>query len=359
MVPEVMVILGSGSDLEIAKKTMGSLEELQISYSLKVASAHRTHEKVKNLVINATENGVKVFIAIAGLSAHLSGSIASYTHRPVISVPVNVKLSGLDSLLSSVQTPYPASIATVGIDRGDNAGILAGEILAISNEKIKNNLHELRETYHDKIYLSEKEILSQINGSHHEDFQINGVNNNFKDKNSNDELTNNELTNNELTNNELTNNELTNNVDVAVILDSYSNIKVGENIIELLNKLEISYDFKIISPIANPTEFEDYINTKNVKLFIGVGGLSAHITGSIVALSEKLVIGVPCSNQLNGLDALFSMVNMPPGVPVATVGINNGYNGALLIGKILGINDKKIETNLKGEIANERIFKEI
>ncbi|MDR3291589.1 MAG: 5-(carboxyamino)imidazole ribonucleotide mutase [Methanobrevibacter sp.] len=340
MVPEVMVILGSGSDLKIAKKTMGSLEELQISYSLKVASAHRTHEKVKNLVIKATENGVKVFIAIAGLSAHLSGSIASYTHRPVIGVPVDVKLSGLDSLLSSVQTPYPASIATVGIDRGDNAGILAAKILAISNEKIKNNLHDLRKTYHDKIHSSEKEILSQINGGYYKNFQINGLNNNnFKDENSN--------------------NELTNKVDVAVILDSYSNIKIGENIIELLNKLEISHDFKIISPIANPMEFEKYINTKNVKFFIGVGGLSAHITGSIVALSEKLVIGVPCSNQLNGLDALFSMVNMPPGVPVATVGIDNGYNGALLIGKILGVHDKKIETNLKGEIANERIFKEI
>ena len=97
------------------------MEKLQIPYSLKVASAHRTHDKVKGLVIDGTKDGVEVFIAIAGLAAHLPGAIAAYTHRPVIGVPVDGAIEGLDALYACVQMPYPIAVPTVGINRGDNA----------------------------------------------------------------------------------------------------------------------------------------------------------------------------------------------------------------------------------------------
>ena len=102
------------------------LEKLQIPYSIKVASAHRTHDKVKKLVIDATKEGVEVFIGIAGLAAHLPGAIAAYTHRPVIGVPVKGAVEGLDSLYSCAQMPFPTPVLTVGVGRGDNAAILAG-----------------------------------------------------------------------------------------------------------------------------------------------------------------------------------------------------------------------------------------
>ena len=98
MIPKVMIILGSASDKDVALKSIKILEKLQIPYSLKVASAHRTHDKVKKLVIDATNNGVEVFIGIAGLAAHLPGAIAAYTHRPVIGVPVEGAVGGLDAL---------------------------------------------------------------------------------------------------------------------------------------------------------------------------------------------------------------------------------------------------------------------
>jgi 5-(carboxyamino)imidazole ribonucleotide mutase len=86
---------------------------------------------------------------------------------------------------------------------------------------------------------------------------------------------------------------------------------------------------------------------KDVKLFLAVSGLSAHVTGSIVALSEKPVIGVPCSDKSNGMNSLLSMVNMPPGVPVGTVGVGNGGNAGILAAEILGISNNEITSNLK------------
>lgn len=86
MNPKVMIILGSASDKDIALKSIKILEKLQIPYSIKVASAHRTHDKVKKLVVEATKEGVEVFIGIAGLAAHLPGAIAAYTHRFTIEV---------------------------------------------------------------------------------------------------------------------------------------------------------------------------------------------------------------------------------------------------------------------------------
>ncbi len=135
---------------------------------------------------------------------------------------------------------------------------------------------------------------------------------------------------------------------VSVVPGSYSDIEEAKNVALTLDRLGISYDISVISPIRYPDKFNKYMeNMKDVKLFIAVTGLSAHVTGSIVALSEKPVIGVPRSVEINGLDSLLSMVNMPPGVPVGTVGIENGRNAGVLAGEILGISDKNIEEKLK------------
>ncbi|WP_067260283.1 5-(carboxyamino)imidazole ribonucleotide mutase [Methanobrevibacter cuticularis] len=335
MNPKVMIILGSLSDLNIAQKSIDILETLSIPYSLKVASAHRTHEKVKKLVIEASNNGVEVFIGIAGLAAHLPGSIAAYTHKPVIGVPVDVKLGGLDALYSSAQMPFPAPVATVGIDRGDNGAILAGQIIGITDEKVRKRVSELRKSYQDKVEKDEKKLISKISGEYFQKDFIPDYN----------EITEVEPVTDKVFKESV---ETKDSPLVSVVPGSYSDIEEAKKIAIVLDRLNISYDINVISPIRYPDKFHKYIeDMENVKLFIAVSGLSAHVAGSVVALSEKPVIGVPCAVELNGMDSLLSMSNMPPGVPVATVGIGNGRNAGVLAGEILGISDPEIEINLK------------
>ena len=112
--------------------------------------------------------------------------------------------------------------------------------------------------------------------------------------------------------------------------------------------MQIKYKLDYISPIRHAKDFESYMSKRNnAKLFIAISGLSALVAGSVVALTEKPVIGVPCSKKLDGQDALLTMANMPPGVPVGTVGIDNGRNAAIVAGEILAISNKQIEENLK------------
>jgi 5-(carboxyamino)imidazole ribonucleotide mutase len=127
-VTDVLVIAGSRSDEPVVKKTADALGELGISHEIEYASAHREPGKVKKIV---EKSDAKVFICIAGLSAALPGFVASLTDRPVIGVPVNVKLEGLDSLLSMMQMPPGVPVATVGIDNGKNAAHLAKKILGV------------------------------------------------------------------------------------------------------------------------------------------------------------------------------------------------------------------------------------
>lgn len=139
---DVLVVIGSESDRKIAEKAEEVLKEFSVPYRTEVASAHRTPEKVEKL---AKETDAKVIIAIAGLSAALPGVIASRTTVPVIAVPVDVKLYGLDALLSSMQMPPGIPVAAVGIDNGKNAALLAIEILALSNKGLKKKLLLYRE----------------------------------------------------------------------------------------------------------------------------------------------------------------------------------------------------------------------
>jgi len=147
--------MGSESDIKIAEKAVNVLKEFGAEFEVRVASAHRTPELVEEIVKNSKAD---VFIAIAGLAAHLPGVIASLTTKPVIAVPVDAKLDGLDALLSSVQMPPGIPVATVGIDRGENAAILALEILALKDEDIAKKLAEYREKMKNKVYASDERV---------------------------------------------------------------------------------------------------------------------------------------------------------------------------------------------------------
>ncbi|AAB98611.1 TPA: 5-(carboxyamino)imidazole ribonucleotide mutase [Methanocaldococcus jannaschii] len=151
----ICIIMGSESDLKIAEKAVNILKEFGVEFEVRVASAHRTPELVEEIVKNSKAD---VFIAIAGLAAHLPGVVASLTTKPVIAVPVDAKLDGLDALLSSVQMPPGIPVATVGIDRGENAAILALEILALKDENIAKKLIEYREKMKKKVYASDEKV---------------------------------------------------------------------------------------------------------------------------------------------------------------------------------------------------------
>jgi len=134
---KVAIIMGSASDKAIAEKTQRCLDQLGIPYEVKVLSAHRTPAKLDNYLI---QSKAEIFIGIAGLSAQLPGYIASRTKKPVIGVPVAVKLKGLDALLSTMQMPREVPVATVGIDNGENAAWMAARMLALNDKALRAKL---------------------------------------------------------------------------------------------------------------------------------------------------------------------------------------------------------------------------
>lgn len=150
----VQIVLGSKSDMKVAEKAVSILKELGVKYKLAVASAHRTPELVDRLVAEAD---AEVFIAIAGLSAALPGVIAARTTKPVIGVPVSGAVN-LDSILSVVQMPPGIPVAGVGLDRGDNAALLAAEIIALKDEKVKRALEGHRQRLKDAVIRDSKEV---------------------------------------------------------------------------------------------------------------------------------------------------------------------------------------------------------
>lgn len=141
----VRIILGSKSDLPMGEMIKEQLTALQIPFDFHISSAHRNPDKTKELAVNARLEGIQVIIAAAGMAAHLPGVIAAFTTLPVIGVPLSGSaLKGQDSLLAIVQMPTGVPVATVAIDGGKNAAILAAEILALSNQDIQENLHKYR-----------------------------------------------------------------------------------------------------------------------------------------------------------------------------------------------------------------------
>ncbi len=337
--PKIMIILGSGSDIEIAEKCMNILEKLEIPYSLKIASAHRTPNLVREIVRQGTNAGIEVFIGIAGLAAHLPGTIAAYTPRPVIGVPVDVKTGGIDALQSIVQMPYPSPISTVGIDRGDNAAILAAQYIGIHDEDIRQKVINLRKEYADKVKASNEEIVQKI-----------------EDKKflQNDFLRIKNLEINEIEAEEEEIRCKNQDAEVAIIVGRQNDVAIAKKAAILLERLKISHDIKVVCPIRSTKKFTSYVKSmKNAKIFIGISSNSSQVTGGIVGLTDRPVIGVPCTNE-NGDDYMLTTVNMPPGVPVATVGINNSKNAAVIAAEVLAIHDPHI-TEVLDKLKDKKI----
>ncbi len=142
--PVVSIIMGSDSDLSVMKKAADLLKEFAISFEVKILSAHRTPDEHAKYSKEAAGRGVKVIIAGAGGAAHLAGVTAANTILPVIGVPIKSKLDGMDSLLSIVQMPSGVPVATVAIDGAKNAAILAVEMLALSDENLRNKITEYK-----------------------------------------------------------------------------------------------------------------------------------------------------------------------------------------------------------------------
>lgn len=139
--PAVLILTGSTSDLEFALVCEETLEDLGIRSSIRVLSAHRTPEAVAECVSNAEKDGYRVLITLAGLSAHLAGAAAAHTLLPVIGVPLAVgALNGVDALLASAQMPAGTPVATVGVNRAENAALLAARILAIAHPELREAL---------------------------------------------------------------------------------------------------------------------------------------------------------------------------------------------------------------------------
>ena len=125
--------------------------------------------------------------------------------------------------------------------------------------------------------------------------------------------------------------------EVAIIVGRQTDVATAKKVTKILDRLKITYDLKVVCPIRSNKKFINYVKSmKNAKIFIGVSSNSSQVTGGLVGITARPVIGVPCTNE-NGDDYMLTTVSMPPGVPVATVGINNGRNAAVLAGEIFAI----------------------
>ncbi len=158
MTPQVSIIMGSTSDLPVMEKAAKILDEFQIPFEINALSAHRTPAEVEQFAKNAESRGIKVIIAAAGMAAHLAGVIASMTTLPVVAVPIKSSLDGLDALLAMVQMPPGIPVATVAINGAMNAGILAAQIIAVSDETVNAKMKVYKESLKNKIVEANEEL---------------------------------------------------------------------------------------------------------------------------------------------------------------------------------------------------------
>lgn len=161
MTKTVSIVIGSESDLDLANKCADALDSLSISNSIQVLSAHRTPGLLEEHVRECEAGGTKVFVAMAGLAAHLAGAVASKTILPVIGVPGDGgPLSGMDALLSTVQMPKGIPVATVAIGSAGatNAAYLAAQILGVESEKVRDSLLKVRQDGVEAIKASNKKL---------------------------------------------------------------------------------------------------------------------------------------------------------------------------------------------------------
>lgn len=154
---KVAIIFGSKSDTEKMKGAANALKEFGIQYKAFILSAHRVPEKLMETIENIENEGYECIIAGAGLAAHLPGVIASHTILPVVGVPINAAIGGMDSLLAIVQMPKSIPVATVGINNSYNAGMLAVQMLSLKYPEIKENLKKYRKDMKEKFIKDNEE----------------------------------------------------------------------------------------------------------------------------------------------------------------------------------------------------------
>lgn len=158
MNPIVSIIMGSTSDMPVLEKAAKLLDEFEIPFEINALSAHRTPQEVTDFANNANKRGLKVIIAAAGMAAHLPGVIAAQTTVPVIGVPIKSTLEGMDALLAIVQMPPGIPVATVGINAGLNAAILAVQMLSLTDERIAARFAEYKQGLAKKIVKANEDL---------------------------------------------------------------------------------------------------------------------------------------------------------------------------------------------------------
>lgn len=155
----VCILMGSDSDAQVMSQACAALDENGVPYEMKVASAHRSPERTKQIVTDAERDGAAVFIAGAGMAAHLPGVIASFTTKPVIGVPLaGSALQGFDALLAVVQMPPGIPVATVAVGGARNAGVLATQIIALTDSALAERLRKQREKMADGVAEKSKAV---------------------------------------------------------------------------------------------------------------------------------------------------------------------------------------------------------
>ena len=158
---KVAIVMGSKNDLPVVQPAIDILNKFDIGIEVRVLSAHRVPDDVKEFVVSCNKNGTAAIIAAAGKAAHLAGVCAAYTVLPVIGLPVQSSLmGGLDSLLSMVQMPDGVPVATVAVNGAKNAGILAAQIIAVADKELTKKLRLFKKDMADKVLADDKELQS-------------------------------------------------------------------------------------------------------------------------------------------------------------------------------------------------------
>ncbi len=162
--PFVAIVMGSDSDLPVMEACFDVLRSFDVPFEARITSAHRTPEVTKEFVKDAEQRGCAVFIAAAGMAAHLAGAVSATTVRPVIGVPMNASLDGLDALLSTVQMPAGIPVASVAIGKAGakNAAYLATQILSVSDSALAEKLVAERASNAEAIYAKDAALQEQL-----------------------------------------------------------------------------------------------------------------------------------------------------------------------------------------------------
>jgi 5-(carboxyamino)imidazole ribonucleotide mutase len=164
--PFVAIVMGSDSDLPVMEASFDILRSFGVAFEVQITSAHRTPEATKTYVQDAEKRGCAVFIAAAGMAAHLAGAVSATTVRPVIGVPMNASLDGLDALLSTVQMPAGIPVATVAIGKAGakNAAYLALQMLSLADPSLTQKLLDERSANAEQIYAKNAALQEQLKG---------------------------------------------------------------------------------------------------------------------------------------------------------------------------------------------------